>query len=640
MSSDQDFLEVLQKEFLDEVTFLLEQCEESYLNLDQPEHREEELGKIFRMAHSMKGAGAAVGFTDLSSFAHIVEDALSLLRTHPDLIDNDIISLLLRSGDELKLRVQMLKANDKSPWSPEDLREEIKTLVRNLQEASGMQVSATTPTPNSKEAPPDIDDLLKQIEAEEKAKVEESSEAVVGATLVEGESSVQAINTNTLDKKSADAFLDSFHKEGREAQVIPIASAATKATSKGGSAELPKAANRSEASLLKIDAERIDQVLNIVGELVVVKSQLINQSAVYHSDARLGSIVSLIDKTIRELQDRTLSLRMTPLKTLFMKTQRVIRDLSLKLNKTIELKTSGEDIEIDRTMVDLLADPLLHMARNSLDHGIEKGDVRLARGKDAKGKILLTAAQMGGRVVIQIEDDGGGINKAKVLKKAIEKGLYPADTKVDQVPEKDIFALLFAPGFSTADQVTDVSGRGVGMDVVNSNIEKLRGTIEIDSVEEKGATVTISIPLTTSITDGLIVNVGNTTFIMPMDSIVELVDQPDQDVIQMMDGRNVFRHRERVLPLIKLTDFSMRNLGGFEESESKSNLLMLVEAGNKKVAIQVDGVVGQTQVVLKSLSDNFKNLKGIAGAAILGDGKIALILDPIGLVEYFKEQAA
>jgi two-component system chemotaxis sensor kinase CheA len=603
MSDDSDFMAELQRDFLDEVTFLLEQCEESYLKLDQPACRVEELGRIFRLAHSMKGAGSAVGFLDLAGFAHKVEDCLSLLRAHPELVDIEIISILLRAGDAFKQRIDMLKRKDPTPWDIEALQAEVKALTASIEERAGLApvpsvgVAAPAPLPS----------------AEEIAAALASFDVPPPAVAVKDEFWGDLPSMAAKAEKVAPAALP--------ASAAPTVSAAPTA---------------SVSTSIKIDTDRVESVLNLVGELVVIKSQLMTQCGDYASDLKLGTIVSLMDKTIRELQEKTLSMRMTPLKSLFLKTQRIIRDLSLKLDKPIEFKMSGEDTEIDRTMVELLSDPLMHIARNSLDHGIEKSELRKSRGKVEKGSIHLSAQQTGGRVVVKITDDGGGMNRDRILAKAVEKGLIPPSQDPASITDKQVFQFIFAPGFSTAEKVTDVSGRGVGMDVVKTNIERLKGTIEIESREGSGSCLTISIPLTTSITDGMIVQVGEQPYIVPMDSIMELVDLSPSTLVEMHSGQKVVNHRGSILPLVDLRRLLSREPEVDAATESgEGKMVVLVETGRQIIALRVAQVLGQTQVVLKPLGESFKQVQGVAGAAILGDGKVGLVLDPQGLAEFY-----
>lgn len=378
---------------------------------------------------------------------------------------------------------------------------------------------------------------------------------------------------------------------------------------------------RSSASV-KIDTERIDAVLGVVGELVVLKSQLMNETQAYTSNLKLNAIVSLIEKSIRDLQDKALGMRMTPLKSLFIKTQRIARDLSVKLGKPVEFEMSGEETEIDRTMVELLGDPLMHLVRNALDHGIERPEQRAAAGKIGKGVIRLSAQQAGSRVIVKISDDGAGINEEKIIRKAMEKNLVPSTQDPHRLEPQQIYQLIFAPGFSTAEVVSDVSGRGVGMDVVKSNIDKLKGTIHIESQKGLGTTFIISVPLTTSITEGMQIQCAGQRYVLPLDGIRELIDFNGAAITINNTDREIFNARGSLLPVIDLD-----KVFHTQASSSQTKTIIVVETNKGRIALKVEAVLGQVQVVLKAMGEFFSSAPGIAGAAILGDGKIALVLD-------------
>ncbi len=586
----------LQGDFLAEVTFLLEQCEESYLQLENPEVRGEELGKIFRMAHSMKGTGAAVGFTDLAQFAHQVEDCLTVLRNDPSLVTTEVVTLLLRCGDAFRTRIEQLKRKDAAPWDIGALEAEVQAMLAKLQ------------SPESGPVAPSI--------------VTEAQALAVAAPDPE-------IHPESVLNDAAWEALAASAQASVEHQASVATSSSQGPVGPSGSVQAPsttdaRAAASSKREVLKIDSERVESVLNLVGELVVLKSQLINRCA--GAETGLGQLVSLIDKTVRELQDKTLSMRVTPLKSLFLKTQRVVRDLSVKLEKPIEFVMEGEETEIDRGMVDALADPLMHLARNSLDHGVESAQGRAAAGKSAKGMIYLRAGQRGGRILIELSDDGKGLQRERIVAKAVEKGIVSEDA-AREMTDRQVFSLIFAPGFSTAEQVTDVSGRGVGMDVVKTQVEKLKGNIELESVPGVGTVVRLSLPMTTSILDGMLVRLGDEPFILPMESIRELVDLDESQLVEVMSGRSAWRHRDKLYPVVDMQD-------GFRSGRNgRPKLMAIVDSGGREVALLLSGVAGQSQVVLKSLDDRLRACRGVSGAAILGDGKVALVLDTVGIVQ-------
>lgn len=544
MSDDSEFLRELQKEFLDELQFLIEACEESYLKIENPDLRVEELAKIFRLAHSIKGAGAAVGFTDLAAFAHVMEDCLAVLRAQPALVDAPTISVLLQCGDAIKNRIGELRLPTPPAWDIEKLKFEVVAFTELL----------------LRRAP-----------------------------------------------------------EGQAPLAEPAASVPVKA----------------ETATVKIDSARVEELLDIVGELVVLKSQIVNETAGFPTHSRLNNVIALFDKTIRELQDRTLGMRLTPLKGIFLKIQRAVRDLSLRLNKPIELVLRGEEIEVDRSLVETLSDPLIHLVRNCIDHGIESAETRAAQGKPLKGSITITAQQIGGRAVIRIADDGAGIARDRVIAKAKDLKLVDGDVDPASLTDAQVFEFLFAPGFSTAEKVTDISGRGVGMNVVKENLESLKGRIEVESTPGKGTTFRLSIPVTTAITDGMLVVVDGQVYILPIDGIRELVHASEAKRVPMHNGEKLLNVRGKFFPLLRMGDFLKSNYGPLTpvpKRELERKMVVVFEHETGCVALEVDAVLGQAQVVMKPLRSGVPQADGIAGAAILGDGRVALLVDVGGMV--------
>ncbi len=566
--SHSDALAEFQKEYISEAGFLLEQCEESFLNLERGIDKEGELAKIYRVIHTFKGAGAAVGFTDIAQFTHIVEDSLSILRLFPKLLTPEIISTLLKVSDALKTRISYLSTGGRDNWTIEEL----------VVEVQGMRDSLKLKSNGTTNVEP-IMDVKKDFNLNE----------------VQSESKIEAKTEEKADVKTGVA----------SGGVVP--------------------------SVVKVDTERIDNVLNAVGELVVIKSQLINEIQLSaEQNSKLSGIVSLLDRTIRELQDKALSMRMMPIKNIFLKAQRIVRDLSLKLNKQVKFEMEGEDVELDRTMVDIIADPLMHLLRNSLDHGIESQDLRMAKGKPVKGLIHLKAQTVGSRILLQIKDDGAGIRRDKIIKKAIEKGFLKSEEDGKLLSDNEVFQFIFKPGFSTAELVTDVSGRGVGMDVVKTNIDKVRGTIQIESSVDLGTCFTISLPLSTSITEGLLININGHPYILALDNVIEIVDTKNIDITSMIEGGKVLCLRNKFFPLIDLRKVFTRNddLKNKNHLERARSSLILVESKGAIFAVMMNEVYGQTQVVQKPLSNYFSdNHTSLSGAAILGDGRVALVID-------------
>lgn len=630
MSDDSAFFEELQMDFLNESAFMLEQYEEYMMNLENSENPVKDLTDIFRVAHSVKGGAAAVGLIDLSKFAHVMEDLLDLLRSHTEYVNSEVISVLLKSGDELKSRIQHLQQGLNDPWSVQDLQNQLESLTHRLsgEQVPGAQALALVPTetgslaetPAPAEAEEDhtnhelLAELLSQLSPEDQAEFHAQEEAAKPATPVPLATAEPALQVVKTEAKSAGA-------------------------------------KAKPTSVIKVDTGRVDSVLDAVGELVVIKNLLVHDDTVAGGNSpRLLEVIDQLDKAVRELYEKTLSIRMTPLKSMFIKIQRLVRDVSLNLDKPVDLQLIGEDTEVERTVFELLGDPLVHLVRNSMDHGVENREKRQAAGKPEVAKVTVSAKQSGGNVIIDIADDGGGINRQKVLQKAIDRGLVSSDTDPSAIPDETVFQYLFHAGFSTADKVSDLSGRGVGLDVVKSNLDKIQGKINIFSTPGLGTTFRLTIPLSTAITDGIIVTIKNERYILPIHSIYEIVRLSSEEFTDVTGAGRVANVRGSLLPVIDvdkaLGSLSLDHLKISSDTSSAKNkkseelLLVILESSQGQVALPVDAVLGQAQVVVKPVAVGYE-IPEVAGAAILGDGKTVLILDPHALARVsFHEVAA
>ncbi|WP_297205077.1 chemotaxis protein CheA [uncultured Brachyspira sp.] len=380
-------------------------------------------------------------------------------------------------------------------------------------------------------------------------------------------------------------------------------------------------------STVRVDTRKLDSLMNLIGELVIAQSRIMQLTQSLDIDNGLKEAVSSMDRTSRQIQEEVMNIRMMPIGPIFNQFHRYVRDLNLELNKEVKLVLKGESTEIDKNMLEQLSDPLKHMIRNSMDHGIEKTkEERIARGKPEYGTITMSAAHQEGHVVIEVADDGNGLNKEKILNKAIEKGLLSKDGKYSDV---EIYRTIFYPGVSTADKITDISGRGVGMDVVRANVEKMKGKIEIKSVEGQGSTFIVKLPLTLAIIEGITFALGKQIYIMPLISIIEQIKVKNEQVKPFEGKGEMIKIRDEYLPLIRLhkvfeIDTQVENI--------EDGIVVVVEAGYRRCAIFVDELLDQQQVVIKSLDSAFSKHAGIAGGTILGDGRIALIIDIQGLV--------
>jgi len=386
-----------------------------------------------------------------------------------------------------------------------------------------------------------------------------------------------------------------------------------------------------EISSIRVNVQRIDQLVNLVGEFVIAQAMLMDAlKAVDRSVMeRLSDVLDVLQQRSSELQEAVLSIRMLPIGTILSRLPRVVHDLCRKLGKEADLELVGEETELDKNMIEALTDPLIHLVRNCLDHGIEMPEERLEAGKPRRGMVTVRAAHEGGGIVIEIKDDGKGLDRQKILAKARDKGLLPPEKADEELPDEQVYGLIMLPGFSTASTVTEVSGRGVGMDVVKRNVEQLGGRIQIQSTPGQGTTFTLRLPLTLAIIDGMLISVGEEVYVVPLTTILESRKPNPSDLKTVASRGRMLKVREEYLPVIDLAE--LFNI----ESKSKDNnegIVVIVDAQGQKAALIVDDLLGQTQVVVKSLSQNFKKIAGFAGATILGNGKVTLILDCAGLL--------
>lgn len=401
--------------------------------------------------------------------------------------------------------------------------------------------------------------------------------------------------------------------------IKPVAAAAKTATR-------PNMAQM-ESTSIRVDVKKVDQLINLAGELVIIQAMLAQNSRALDPSANQQLLAGLadLDRNTRDLQEAVMSIRMIPMSTVFSRFPRMLRDLANKLDKKINLVTQGEATELDKGLVEKITDPLTHLVRNSLDHGIESPEDRIKAGKSETGTLTLAASHQGGSIVIEVRDDGKGMNREKILKKARERGMDVSDS----MPDSEVWMLIFAPGFSTADVVTDVSGRGVGMDVVRKNIAALNGSVEIDSVEGVGMRVSIRLPLTLAIMDGMSVGVGEEVYILPLSSVVESFQVNAADVSSVTQGSQLVKVRDEYMSVIELEKvFGVPRT----EASQRSDIMVVVESDGSRVALLVDELLGQHQVVVKNLESNYRKVPNVSGATILGDGTVALILDTSSLV--------
>ena len=563
-------------EFYAETVDHLQQIEAALLALDQEPENPEALNSIFRSFHTIKGNAGFLGLLPMHTLAHEVESLLDLARNRQLRLNAAIVTEILRSRDALQILTQQVGTALELGRLPDQIVPiaHLLTAVKQLASAaqSGASLEATAPAPAvplAAAAP--LAPIVPLPAAEPPAVVE-------------------------------------------PAAGVPKPAAAG-ATGKGG------------AATVRVNTEKLDSLMDVVGELVIVQSQLIETSRLSGGDnATLQRNVAQLSRITKELQSTAMSLRMIPIKPTLQKMERLARDLARDFGKKVTFTTDGEDTELDRTVVEEISDPLVHMVRNALDHGLEAPEQRIAAGKPESGSLQLRAYHQGSNIVIELQDDGRGIDPEKIHRKALEKGIVAAGA---QLSREEILGLIFAPGFSTAEKVTAVSGRGVGMDVVKRNIEKLRGKIEISSEVGRGSVFKIKLPLTMAIIDGLVVRVGGDRFILPSTS-VQMALRPARENISTVHGKGeVLDLRGRFVPIHRLH----RRFGiAGDAANPWDGIVVIVETSGKSSALLVDEMISKQEVVIKNLGAFMQNLPGVAGGAILGDGNIALILDPGSLL--------
>lgn len=590
-------------EFHAETVDHLQQIEAALLALDQEPENPEALASMFRSFHTIKGNAGFLGLVPMHTLAHEVESLLDLARNRQLRLNAAIITEILRSRDALQTLAHQVGAALEKGRLPDHV-----VPVSHLIFAVKRLAAATEPSGASFEGiQPNIG----------------SKHQTPPAIAVEDAGALAPIFATTTTNAPAPEL----------APIVPLASLVAAPAYAAPVSEAPKktaagpVSAKSGSATVRVNTEKLDSLMDVVGELVIVQSQLVESSRQSGGDhAILQRNVAQLSRITKELQSTAMSLRMIPIKPTFQKMERLARDLARDFGKKVSFVTDGEDTELDRTVVEEIGDPLVHMVRNALDHGLESTADRMAAGKAETGILQLRAYHQGSNIVVELQDDGRGIDPEKILRKAVEKGIVAAGAPLSR---DEILALIFAPGFSTAEKVTAVSGRGVGMDVVKRNIEKLRGKIEIASEVGRGSVFKIKLPLTMAIIDGLVVRVGEDRFILPSTS-VQMALRPARENISTVHGRGeLLDLRGRFVPIHRLH----RRFGINSEAVNPwDGIVVIVETSGKTSALLVDEMVSKQEVVIKNLGAFMQNLPGIAGGAILGDGNIALILDPGSLL--------
>jgi two-component system, chemotaxis family, sensor kinase CheA len=684
--------------FFEEAGENLEQMEQQLLVLDVTQADDEQLNSIFRCAHSIKGGAATFGFSDVAELTHQMETLLDKLRRHELAPNAGMVDVLLASGDALKAMLGRHQGSGAEAVDTQDLLASIRGHVNGetvaaivakpsvaqptqAPQSAEAEKLATVPSTGQRtvelrvgpldapEAADNLLDLFKEIAGlgtisplEAKADLENIRRFKVSTSadeselldlfsfhvskdivkFVQMEAATPAVAAAKSAQPEGDASFGFFADAPGAPGSKPVANAAVsidntatesaavaKVTTKNERATPAPAAATVEASTIRVSVEKVDQLINLVGELVITQAMLAQNSRaidpVLYQQLMAG--LTDLDRNTRDLQEAVMSIRMIPMSTVFSRFPRMLRDLANKLGKKVELVTQGEATELDKGLVEKITDPLTHLVRNSCDHGIEMPEDRLRAGKPEVGTITLAASHQGGSIVIEVRDDGKGLSREKLLHKARERGLHAPDTLTDS----EVWGLIFEPGFSTAEQVTDVSGRGVGMDVVKRNITSLGGTVEIESTEGIGMRVAVRLPLTLAIMDGMSVGIGKEVYILPLSSVVESF-QINPEMVKTIGGTGrVVEVREEYMPVVELE--RLFNVPNLHDDPSKG-IMVVVEAEFGRVALLVDELLGQQQVVVKNLESNYRKVSDVSGATIMGDGRVALILDVGALVKH------
>ncbi|EPU6442231.1 hybrid sensor histidine kinase/response regulator [Campylobacter upsaliensis] len=618
----EDMQEILE-DFLVEAFELVEQIDHDLVELESNPEDLELLNRIFRVAHTVKGSSSFLNFDVLTKLTHHMEDVLNKARHGELKITPDIMDVVLESIDRMKTLLNSIRDNGNDSAIGMD----IGPICARLTAISEGDVSAVA-------------------SVSEEPKVEPKEEVVPATPEPSAEPDV---DVNQLSDSEVEAEIERLLKvrkaedQARRAQKKKSAAPTTSkpATETGGEKKVPASGGGSGGmdQTIRVEVKRLDHLMNLIGELVLGKNRLLkiydDVEERYEGEKfleELNQVVSQLSIITTDVQLAVMKTRMQPIAKVFNKFPRVVRDLSRELGKQIELEITGEETELDKSIVEEIGDPIMHMIRNSCDHGVEDPATRKANGKPERGVVQLKAYNEGNHIVIEITDDGKGLDAAGLKMKALEKNLI-TEKEAEQMTDKEAFALIFKPGFSTAAKVTNVSGRGVGMDVVKTNIEKLNGVIEIDSELGKGSTFKLKIPLTLAIIQSLLVGTQEEFYAIPLASVLETVRVPI-DNIYTIEGKNVLRLREEVLSLVRLSDvFGVKQV--LESGDQ--TYVVIIGVAESKLGIIVDTLVGQEEIVIKSMGDYLQNIQGIAGATIRGDGRVTLIIDVGAMMDMAKE---
>ncbi|MGD0152551.1 MAG: chemotaxis protein CheA [Thermacetogeniaceae bacterium] len=625
----------MSRRFTEEVLELSEEAESALLQLEKMPDRES-AGQAFRAFHSIKGNAGFFGYGDLEKISHLAENVLDGIREGEKIGDEIAISVLLKVVDVIRGRVNGISCGEDGKIPDFD---QICEDLEQLADREAGQVLERGETPIC--PPPPVEELEQLEAAGSNEKIPESDlteqlEAPPRPAPKDGPPALSSTPATVIGIEPQ----PSSNEFERSSQLVPKAKAGIGAPAAGqdaaasGAASAPRQSSPADTfpapagSVIRVDIDRLDKLLDLVGELVIAESMVANsQDLDILNNDRFGKAITQLDKISREIQEVAMSMRMIPLAGVFRKMMRLVRDLAQKANKQVDLEIIGEETEVDKTLIEQISDPLVHLIRNAVDHGLEQTAERLAAGKPEVGHVTIEAKHSAGEVWITVEDDGRGLNRQKIFQKGVERGLIKSEDA--GMKDEDLWRLIFEPGFSTAEQVSNISGRGVGMDVVKRNIERLRGKVDIRSKAGIGTVFAVRIPLTLAIIEGMVVRVGANRYTIPISSVKESFRPSPEQITCTPDGLEIVRIRGGLLPVLRLHEL-YRVLP--RHRQLNKGILIVVESSDNKCCLFVDELLGQQQIVIKGLPGYLNHVKGVSGCAILGDGEISMILDIADLV--------
>ncbi|ELY3984872.1 chemotaxis protein CheA [Cronobacter muytjensii] len=652
--------------FFDEADELLADMEQHLLDLVPEAPDAEQLNAIFRAAHSIKGGAGTFGFTILQETTHLMENLLDEARRGEMQLNTDIINLFLETKDIMQEQLDAYKSSQEpDAASFEYICQALRQLALEAKgeapaaaaKLSVVETETAAPAPAATTDGGKLRIKLGKLKGNETellqeelgnlgtlSQIEKADDHLI-ATLETSASAddITAVLCFVIEIDQIEFLPLPAAEPAPAAPAEPVVQAAPAApvaapVAKAPAASAPRAeqnkpAREKENTSIRVAVEKVDQLINLVGELVITQSMLQQRSneldPVTHGD--LITSMSQLQRNARDLQESVMSIRMMPMEYVFSRFPRLVRDLASKLGKQVELTLQGSSTELDKSLIERIIDPLTHLVRNSLDHGIESPEKRDAAGKSPVGNLILSAEHQGGNICIEVTDDGAGLNRERILAKAMSQGMAVSESMTDD----EVGMLIFAPGFSTAEQVTDVSGRGVGMDVVKRNIQEMGGHVEIASRQGQGTTIRILLPLTLAILDGMSVKVNEEVFILPLNAVMESLQPREEDLHPLAGGERVLEVRGEYLPLVEL--WKVFDVQG-AKTEATQGIVVILQSAGRRYALLVDQLIGQHQVVVKNLESNYRKVPGISAATILGDGSVALIVDVSALQSLNREQ--